>query len=298
MQSSKRGLVLALAGGFCVLWSSAFIAGKFGLRSAPPLFLLAVRFLFAGAIMIGIARVLRHGSLRRDEWPRVVALGLLNNTLYLGLTFVGLKTVSSGLVTVIVSMNPLLTALVAHPVLGERLSLRKLGGLGLGIGGVIVIMQHRMSLGTDSAYGVGLVALGTTALVGGTILFKKTQLQSSLLVINGVQTLFGGIALVPFTLCLEPLGSIQFDAQLYVSIAYLVLAVSGASVLIWFWLLKLTTASAASAFHFLNPVIGLVFAYLILGEPLYTLDFIGIVLVATGIMIVTRTTSRDLVKHE
>src|ERR1700709_2003946 len=83
---------------FCVLWSFAFVAGKIGVTSCPPLILLTARFSLAGILILGIS------ALRRDEWSlswRDVAvfaiLGIANNALYLGLGYAGLQTVSAGL---------------------------------------------------------------------------------------------------------------------------------------------------------------------------------------------------------
>lgn len=283
------GRAVALAGIFCLLWSSAFVAGKFGLRSAPPLLFLSTRFLLAAAAMGGIAWMLGHPFPRgARQLGGIAALGLLNNTLYLGLSFSGLQTVSAGLATVIASANPLLTALLAHGVLGERLSPRKLLGLGLGLGGVLFIMRHRIQGGTDDGLGILLVGLGTTAMAAGTVLFKKARLQGSLLPVNALQLLAGGLGLLPVALLVEDTRAFHVDARFLLSQAYLALVISVVAMLVWFRLLQMTSASTASALHFLNPCIGMFLGWLILGEQVFPVDFAGILPVALGIALVTR----------
>ena len=76
-------------------------------------------------------------------------LGLANNALYLGLGYTGLKTVSAGLGGLIVSANPVFTAVLAALVLNEALTWRKVLGLLLGVAGVAFIVWHRISVGTD-----------------------------------------------------------------------------------------------------------------------------------------------------
>src|ERR1700692_2071526 len=179
-------------GVFCLLWSFAFIAGKIGVTDCPPLILLTARFSLAGILILGIS------ALRRDAWSlswRDVAvfaiLGVANNALYLGLGYTGLKTVSAGLGGLIVSANPVFTAMLAALFLGESLTWRKGAGLLLGIVGVSFIVWHRMSVGTDSLHGILFTLASLASIVVGTILFKVFAPKGSLWIGNGVQNLAG-----------------------------------------------------------------------------------------------------------
>ena len=127
-------------------------------------------------------------------------LGVANNALYLGLGYTGLKTVSAGLGGLIVSANPVFTAVLAALLLGEALTWRKVAGLLLGILGVGFIVWHRMSAGTDSLHGILFTLASLASIVVGTILFKLLAPKGSLWVGNGIQNLAGGLALLPFAL--------------------------------------------------------------------------------------------------
>jgi len=92
---------------FCILWSSAFAVAKMAVAECPPLLLLTVRFLAAGLLVLGLAR-LSGGTwtlTRRDVFLFAV-LGIANQALYLGLGYVGLRDISAGLSIVIASANP------------------------------------------------------------------------------------------------------------------------------------------------------------------------------------------------
>ena len=136
---------------FCLLWSFAFVAGKIGVTDCPPLILLTARFSLAGILILGIT------ALRGEAWSSLTwrdagifaILGVANNALYLGLGYTGLQTVSAGVGGLIVSANPVFTAVLAAVFLGEALTWRKVIGLLLGIAGVSFIVWHRMSVGTD-----------------------------------------------------------------------------------------------------------------------------------------------------
>src|SRR5919206_1990336 len=130
---------------FCLLWSFAFVAGKIGVTDCPPLILLTARFSLAGVLILGISAV--RGAKWTLTWRDVgvfAILGVANNALYLGLGYTGLKTVSAGLGGLVVSANPVFTAVLAALFLGEAITLRKVTGLLLGVAGVAFIVWHRL----------------------------------------------------------------------------------------------------------------------------------------------------------
>jgi drug/metabolite transporter (DMT)-like permease len=276
-------------GVFCLLWSFAFVAGKIGVTYCPPLMLLSARFLLAGILILGISAV--RGEAWQITWRDVVVfavLGVANNALYLGLGYTGLKTVSAGLGGLIVSANPVFTAMLAALFLGESLTWRKGAGLLLGIIGVSFIVWHRMSVGTDSLHGILFTLASLASIVVGTILFKVLAPKGSLWIGNGVQNLAGGLAVLPFALSLSSVSDIVPNARLLGAFAFLVLGGSILAYLLWFHLLKVCGATAASAYHFLMPPLGMLFAWIVLGEHVEIRDLIGIVPVALGIYLVTR----------
>jgi drug/metabolite transporter (DMT)-like permease len=274
---------------FCLLWSFAFIAGKIGVTDCPPLILLAARFLAAGILILAVAAFRRNASLL--SWREVAVfaiLGVANNALYLGLGYTGLKSVSAGLGGLIVSANPVFTAALAAMFLGERLTWRKVAGLLLGIIGVAMIVWHRMSVGTDSLHGILFTLAALASIVAGTLLFKVLAPKGSLWIGNGVQNLAAGIVLVPFAYAFADVGDIVPSARLAGAFAFLVLGGSILAYLLWFHLLKVCGATAASAYHFLMPPLAMLFAFLVLGEHVEPRDLLGVIPVALGIYLVTR----------
>ena len=284
---------------FCLLWSFAFVAGKIGVTDCPPLILLTARFSLAGILILGIT------ALRGEAWSSLTwrdaaifaILGVANNALYLGLGYTGLQTVSAGLGGLIVSANPVFTAVLAAAFLGEALTWRKVTGLLLGIAGVGFIVWHRMSVGTDDWHGILFTLASLASIVAGTILFKVLAPKGSLWVGNGVQNLSAGIVLLPFAFTLADVGDIVPSARLLGAFAFLVLGGSILAYLLWFHLLKVCGATAASAYHFLMPPLGMLFAFLVLGEHVEFRDLLGIVPVALGIYLVTRPAASPSTKR-
>ncbi|WP_244669505.1 DMT family transporter [Kaistia sp. 32K] len=280
---------LGLIALFCLIWSSAFAAGKLALPDCPPLILLSSRFLVAGLFLFGLAALVG-----RPSWPdrrttaSWVVLGALNGALYLGLSYSGMRTVSSAFTAVLISANPLLTALVASPVLGERLSPLKLGGLLLGMIGVGIVLRSRLVGGAEDWHGTLLVLAALVALVGGTILFKKLKPGGDLWTGTAIQSLSAGILLLPLALATESLGDVRLTPALIGGWLYLVVVTSIGGYLLWFRLLRKKTATEASSLHFLMPPLGLFFGWLVFREPVSLVDCLGIIPIAIGIAMVTR----------
>jgi len=274
---------------FCLLWASAFSVAKIAIADGPPLFLLTARFLIAGALMLAAAAI--HGvSLRlpRRDVALFAVLGIANQAAYLGLTYIGLRGISSGLSALIISANPVLTAVLAAMFLNERMTWRKAAGLALGVGGVAFVVGSRLSGGADHLAGIALTITALVSLVGGTILFKKFAPSGEIWVGTGVQSLAAGLALLPFALAFESPADVVPTWRLLASFAYLTVMVSVFGYLLWFYLLTVSGATAASSYHFLMPPLGMLFGWLLLGEHVSPADLAGIVPVAVGIYLVTR----------
>jgi drug/metabolite transporter (DMT)-like permease len=262
---------------------------KLALADCPPLLLLTSRFLTAGVIVLGAA-ALAGASLRlsRRDVAVFAVLGVANQAAYLGISYVGMQTIASGLTALIISTNPVLTAVLATLFLGERMSARKALGLVLGVAGVAIVVQGRLAGGTDDPLGIALTVVALCSLVAGTILFKRLAPQGDLWVGNGVQSLAAGLAALPFALAFESVADIRLTWELVAAQAYLVLLVSVFAYVLWFRMIQIAGATAASAYHFLMPPLGMLCGWLLLGEQVALTDLIGVVPVVIGILLVTR----------
>jgi drug/metabolite transporter (DMT)-like permease len=284
--SAARYTLLALL--FCCLWASAFVALKIALRFSPPLIVMSSRFLIAGAGMLVYAR-LRGAAWPSTarEWAPIALIGVLNNALYLGTTAVTLQYISAGMGAVLASTNPLVLALVAPWLLGERLTALRAVGLVTSFAGVATVMWSRIG-DQNRPIAMAVFLAATSFMTAGTIAFKRLKPGHDLRIITGGQVLAGGIALVAPSLLFESVGSVHVTTALVLAQAYLVIGTSGAAMLLWTWLLSHGDATRASAWFFLNPVLGLVLGALFLGEPLQFQDFVGSGAVALGIYVVQR----------
>jgi drug/metabolite transporter (DMT)-like permease len=155
----------------------------------------------------------------------------------------------------------------------------------------VFIVSNRLSLGTESLRGILFTVAALLSLVGGTILFKLFAPKDGFWIGNGVQSLSAGVATLPFALGFESVSDVVPSWRLLASLAYLVLAVSAFAYLLWFQILRVSGATAASSYHFLMPPLGMLFGWLLLGEHVAPSDLLGIVPVVIGIYLVTRPAS-------
>lgn len=278
----------ALLLAFVLLWSSAFAAGKFALQVSPPMLFLGVRFFLAGILMIGFA--FATGSYRPlgpNAWGRLALLGIVNQAGYQGLAWIAMGTVSSGLAAVITSMNPIFIAMLAVPMLGEALSFRRAAGLVLGICGVVIVVNSRITVSGEDVGGILIMAVSLTSMVVGSVLFKKWKVDAPLSIAIGGQFVSAGVLLLVVGGLTEDWTQIVWGQQYVLVMAYIVVAVSIGGVGLWFFLLTHGSASSASALHFLMPPFGLMYGWFLLDEFVALGDLIGIVPIAIGIWLAT-----------
>jgi len=271
---------------FSLVWASGFVAIKIAMQGMPPLTLQSVRFVIAGAGVLAWVRWRSGAWPARREWPAMVLMAVLTQVVYLGVTAITLQHISAGMGTVLASTNPLLLALVAPWALGERLTLLKATGLLVSYAGVAWVMWRR--IGPDNepgAMAVFLAAIGF--MVAGTIVFKRVRVEH-LLAFTGGQLLVAGLILAIPAAIRETPVHMTVTPEFVLAFAYLLLGVSIGGGVLWFWLLRHGDATRASAYFFLNPVMGLLLGAVFLGEPFRVQDLVGSAVVTLGIYLVQR----------
>lgn len=290
MRARASGPVgIAIAIFYIFLWASAYVPSKIASIESEPLWFLVARFSTAGFVMVAIALAARQRfPTTVRAWFVAGALGVLANALYLGLTYTALHHLSSGMGAIVASTNPLVLALVAPRLLGERLTPLKLLGLALGFGGVVAIVFARSGSGGAAPSDVFIAFLGVCASVASTLLYKRAATNESPLAVNAIQLLAAGLVLVPVALVAPPFAHFVVTAELVASFVYLVLILSVGASLIWFWLLTHGEASRVSAFYYLTPAFGLAIAAVLLHESIGIHDIVGLAAIASGIALVQR----------
>lgn len=270
---------------FLFLWSSAAIAIKIGLTSAPPLTLAAIRFLSAG-ILLFIFFCLFTRKIpfpKKEEWMPLIILGFLNSTMYLGLSFWALKTVSAGIFNLFVAVNPFAVAILSKLFLNRSIDKKEWIGMIISAAGLGVATFPRIRESSATTIGLCMLAVGMIAMAVGSVYYKKINLQIPKIAMNSYQLLFGGLLLLPFSILIEANSEIKLDVTFLGSLLWLVVAVSIGAMILWFHLLD-NDAVKANNLLLATPVLGYILGAIFLHEAITSVDVIGTVLVLSGLL--------------
>ena len=276
---------------FAVMWSSAFSSARIIVANASPFGALSIRFLISGIIGILIAKGIGQNiKLTKPQWKATIIFGIFQNALYLGLNFFAMQTIEASLASIIASSMPLMVAFGGWLIFRERLS--SLGALGLILGffGVGVIMGVRIEVGAD-LFGMLLCVLGAVALSIATLAARGASAGGGVMMVVGLQMIVGSICLGIVSLVFEDMN-VTWSLPFVAAFIYTTLVPGLLATFIWFKMVNRIGAIKAATFHFLNPFFGVLIANIILGEPLSTRDFIGVLIITFGILAV------QLSKHE
>jgi len=278
-----KSILMGLA--FAAMWSSAFTSARIIVEYAPPLTALACRFLASGLIGIAVAKALGQSMhITRRQWKGVLVFGLCQNALYLGMNFVAMQTVQASLAAIIASTMPLLVGLAGWLFMGQKLRPLGIAGLTAGVVGVAIIMGARLTGGVD-VFGLSLLVLGVISLTIATLAVLGASSGGNVLMIVGLQMLVGSAILWGPALAFESFD-ITWSWRMIAAFLYTTLVPGLLATWVWFLLVGRIGAMKASTFHFLNPFLGVAIAAVLLGEKLGSLDILGVVIIAGGILAV------------
>ena len=280
LSSRTRFLISGLL--FAILWSSASVAGKFGLMSSEPLTFFTIRFLAAGVLLLAISMFQKSPRLpHRQEWWQLTFFGAFNTALYLGIFIIALKEVAAGISTLLLGLNPLLISLFTSLWLKRKIALREWISIAVGMIGVSIATFPLVQNGYASLLGLCLMVVSMSTYSMGAVYYSSVPWKLSRTMINGWQVLIGGFLLLPFTLYFES-TSTHYDVRFWMSLSWLVIPVSIGAVQLWLYLLK-EDAVKASLWLFLCPVFGLAYASLLLDEPFTLYTAFGALLVLASL---------------
>ena len=276
---------------FVLLWSTGFVGAKYVLPYTPPFTFLALRLAVAAVLLGALAAALRSARMpHRAHYGRASVAGLLLHAGYLGGVFYAISIgVPAGVSAVIVSLQPVLTAVLAARVLGERPTARQWLGLILGVAGVVMVVGPGIaaSASEESLPVAGLVAclVALAASTLGTVWQKRHGDGIPLVWGTTVQYAAAAALLFVAALATEDL-SIRWTAEFVAGFVWLVLVLSIGAVLLLLLLLRRGTASGVSSLYYLVPPATAIEAYFLFGETVRGLSLIGIGVTALGVALV------------
>jgi drug/metabolite transporter (DMT)-like permease len=271
------------------LWAACFPLITLGLDLAPHLAFAAMRAALAGLCLLVLGAVLRRPV------PRGARCWLLVGVVAAGATTLGFfgmfhaaEFVSPGLATVMANAQPLLAAVLAHALLGERLMLLGKVGLMAGFAGIAAIAWPGLAAGAIEGYtlGIAYVTLAAGGVAIGNIAIKRLTGQVDAIMAMAFQFLIGAGPLALLSALTEDIAALAWSAEFVLILV--MLSVFGTSLTFWLWFraLEQVDLNRANAFTFLVPIFALVIGASLFEERLAWLQAAGAALVLTGIVLI------------
>lgn len=288
-QAGERRDAFMLLAAIVVLWGINWPIMKVGLASVPPFWFGGIRLLLGSASLALILAFQRRLVLpARADWPVVASVGLLQMGAFLALVNLGLVHVPAGRSAVLAYTTPLWVAPGAAFLLGERLSRRKLAGLGLGLAGLLLLFEPGSFDWNDAEAlkGNALLLAGAFFWALAILHVRGHRWQATALELAPWQLLLGALPLLAIALVAEGPRSIDWSPASLMVLAYNGPITSG----FCYWAAVTVTrrlpALTASLAFLAVPVMGLASAALTLGERPSLSLMLGFVLILGGLALV------------
>lgn len=289
---TPRASILAQAAPaiFVLLWATGFLIAKLGVPYAQPMTILAMRFVLAAIMMAGIA------ALTRAPWPRswsrighIATVGVLLHAVYLGGCYIAIYGgMPAGMAALIAGFQPILTATMAGPLLGERTRSLQRIGIVIGFVGLMMVLWDRMVIDLSHPAALLFAILSLAGITSATIYQKRFCPNFDLRSGTAIQYIAASLVAVPAAFILG-VGEIHWAPTFIFALAWLVIVLSGASIALLTWMISRGAASRVASLFYLTPPIAAVGSYFWFGETLSALALAGMGVIVLGLFLLNRT---------
>jgi drug/metabolite transporter (DMT)-like permease len=274
----------------CIIWGSGYLVNRIGIQSFPPVLFMALRLSIAGGI------ILAYAGWKKLSFPRnvgqcykIIVAGLLLFFGGNGLGIIGLKSVTAGTASLLVTTVPIFTALI------ERLSpnSKRIGiggwiGLLLGFGGVVLLIVTGQQIGAFTIQGCFLVTAGALCWAAGSVFNSRAMNDLPLMVQGGAQMLIGGLALMVLGVVRGDFAHFQLSLEGVMAFLYMLFLDAMIANSLYLYLLRIWTPTKVGTYAYLTPVIAGFLGVIWLNEPFSAQLVFSGVLILGGVLLVQK----------
>jgi len=270
---------------FVLFWSTGFIGNKFALPHSDPLTFVAIRLCFATLAITLLALVMRARLPRGRAVAHSVVSGVLVHGMYLtGVCVAMAQGMPAGIAALVVGLQPVLTSTLANRFLGERVSPMQWGGLTLGLVGLWLVVQAKVS-GNTTLWGWGAITGSLVGITIGTLYQKRfgggVDFLSSMPIQYASAAAFAGFCAFAFEE-----RNVHWTGEFIFAVAWLVIVLSGAAIVLLYLMIRRSAATRVASLFYLTPAVTAVMSYLLFNEQLGLIAILGMALCAAGVLLV------------
>ena len=269
---------------FVVLWSTGFIAAKYGLPYAPPLTFLLYRFALVALLMAMVCVFTgARWPTRREDYVKASIAGLLVHGVYLGGVFVALsRGMAAGTAAMLVGLQPIVTVFLARVWLGERTIARQWIGLAMGLIGVWLVVRHKLSFDAEP---LALIDIGAAlvAISVGTLWQKRHASHIDMRAGAVIQFAACSVVYLPLVLLFEAEREVSWTPQFALALGWSVLVLSLLAISLLYRLLRQGAAAGVARLFYLVPPVTALMAWLLFDERLDAAALAGMGVIAVAV---------------
>ncbi|MDD4600389.1 MAG: DMT family transporter [Negativicutes bacterium] len=268
----------------CLIWGLNWVVMKQANQVFPPVLFTTFRFILGSGLLLSVAYFKQIPIPRCDDWKWIILGGILQIAFFNTAVQVGMQFLSAGFSSVLSYSMPLWVTIMAHFLLGERLTKRKAAGVVMGMVGLVVLLN--VSGGGDW-WAIILTLAGAVAWALSSILVKLKLPHCDVLQYTTWQMVVGAVVLSMYSALFEH-GTIEWG---WLAVGYLLyngILASALAFLLWTYILSNTEAGKASVSVLVIPIIGVLAGVILLHEPLYWNTVAGMALILAGIWFVNK----------
>lgn len=277
---------------FVLLWASAFISAKYGMTASGPFSFLFVRFAIVSVIFLGVALVMKSvWPDRRLLVPTMIA-GVLMHGVYLGGVFFAIsKGTPAGIASLIVSIQPIITAFLALIFLKENIRLIQWVGIATGMAGVILVISPRLG-GVIPMIGLITCLVSVHAMSIGTIIQKRYLGKLDLIAGNALQAMAAAGFYILLLMTVETYY-LEWTIEVTLSMIWIITTVSIGAITILMLLIRSGQMAATSSLFFMVPPVSALMGYVFFGETLGFLGMVGVAVASFGVWLVNKPEKKE-----
>jgi drug/metabolite transporter (DMT)-like permease len=278
-----------------LVWGSTFIALAIAVRDLPPFLAMAIRHLVAGTVLLAFAlpRGDRAGDRigRRQILAAFVFGGLLFVTGHGALAWAQ-QTVPAGVAALLVGTIPIWMALFDRIAFGRRLSRSAYAGIALGFAGLTFLFDP-FGKGSVDRLGALVIVVSAMCWAAGSLYSRGAPLPRRPLVSAGLASVCGGMLLAGYSAVTGEIGQAVWTRDAVLALAYLVVVGSFVGFTSYVWLLRVAPTSLVSTYAYVNPIVAVILAWLILDEAVTTQMVVAGAAVLVSVAVILRAGSSD-----
>lgn len=273
---------------FVLLWSTGFLGARMGLPHAEPLTFLGIRYAAVVALMVLIALATRAPWPKSaGHWFHIGVSGVLVHALYLGGVFVAIsKGLPAGVASLVVGLQPLLTAVGAGLWLGESVRKPQWLGLLLGLLGIGLVLGNKLG----SAFGLTALWPALVALLAITVgtLYQKKFCPPMDWRTGAVAQFVPTAILTLAAAALTETMVVQWTGEFVFALGWLIFVLSIGAISLLNWLIRNSNAVNIASLFYLVPPCTTLFAWLLFGETLSGPALVGMAIAVIGVYLARR----------